>query len=106
MEMNYCTQCGGKLEARFHEGEGRLIPWCDSCGAWRYPVYNTAVRHPGVLGTHGVYFDDEKKLLTFDVLVDFTVRDKGALCRELQVELAEQFPGYTIDINCDTNYTD
>ena len=25
MEMNYCTQCGGKLELRFHEGEGRLI---------------------------------------------------------------------------------
>ena len=69
-------------------------------------IYNTAVRHPGVLGTHGVYIDDEKKLLTFDVVVDFTVRDKGALCRELQAELAEQFPGYTIVINCDTNYTD
>ena len=43
MEMNYCTQCGGKLELRFHEGEGRLIPWCESCGAWRYPIFNTAV---------------------------------------------------------------
>ena len=43
MEMNYCTQCGGKLEPRFHEGEGRLIPWCESCGAYRYPIFNTAV---------------------------------------------------------------
>ena len=43
MEMNYCTQCGGKLELRFHEGEGRLIPWCESCGAYRYPIFNTAV---------------------------------------------------------------
>lgn len=43
MEMNYCSQCGGKLEARFHEGEGRLIPWCEGCGTWRYPMYNTAV---------------------------------------------------------------
>ena len=43
MEMNYCMQCGGRLSPRHHEGEGRLIPWCDSCGAWRYPVYNTAV---------------------------------------------------------------
>lgn len=43
MEMNYCMQCGGKLEPRFHEGEGRLIPWCEACSAWRYPVYNTAV---------------------------------------------------------------
>ena len=43
MEMKYCMACGGKLEERFHEGEGRPIPWCASCGAWRYPVYNTAV---------------------------------------------------------------
>lgn len=43
MEMNYCTQCGCRLEPRFHEGEGRLIPWCDSCGAYRYPIFNTAV---------------------------------------------------------------
>ena len=43
MEMNYCTQCGGRLELRFHEGEGRLIPWCESCGAYRYPIFNTAV---------------------------------------------------------------
>ena len=43
MEMNYCMDCGGKLEKRFHEGEGKLIPWCDSCKAWRYPIFNTAV---------------------------------------------------------------
>ena len=43
MEMNYCTQCGCRLEMRFHEGEGRLIPWCADCGAYRYPIFNTAV---------------------------------------------------------------
>ena len=43
MEMNYCMQCGGKLEERCQEGEGRPIPWCGACKAWRYPVYNTAV---------------------------------------------------------------
>ena len=43
MEMNYCMDCGGKLRLREHPGEGRPIPWCESCGAWRYPIYNTAV---------------------------------------------------------------
>ena len=43
MEMNYCSQCGGKLALRFHAHEGREIPWCESCGAWRYPMFNTAV---------------------------------------------------------------
>ena len=43
MEMQYCTQCGGKLLPRLHEREGRVIPWCEACSAWRYPMYNTAV---------------------------------------------------------------
>ena len=65
-----------------------------------------ATAHPGVLGTHGVYFDDEKKTLSFDALVDFTVRDKAGLCKALQQELAPAFPGYTITVNFDTDYTD
>ena len=65
-----------------------------------------AMSHHGVLGTHGVYFDDEKKTLSFDVLVDFTVRDKAGLCKALQEELATAFPGYAITVNFDTNYTD
>ena len=35
-------QCGGKLELRRHESEG-IIPWCENCGDWRFPVFNTAV---------------------------------------------------------------
>ena len=65
-----------------------------------------ATKHPGVLGTHGVYFDDEKKLLSFDVVTDFTVHDKQALCDTLRAELKPLFPGYTVVVNCDTNYTD
>ena len=42
MEMNYCMQCGTKLEIREHETEGPT-PYCSSCGAYRYPVFNTAV---------------------------------------------------------------
>lgn len=43
MEMNYCMQCGARLRLKYHETEGRDIPWCDSCEAFRYPVFNTAV---------------------------------------------------------------
>ena len=69
-------------------------------------INDTAKKHAGVLGTHGVYFDDEKKTLSFDALVDFTVRDKPGLCEAIRKELEPLFPGYTIVINCDTNYSD
>ena len=42
MEMNYCMQCGTKLRLREHEHEG-MTPWCETCGEYRYPVFNTAV---------------------------------------------------------------
>ena len=65
-----------------------------------------AKKSPGVLGTHGVYFDDAHKTLSFDVLVDFTVRDKQGLCEAIRTELKPLFPDYEILINLDTNYSD
>ncbi len=42
MEMNYCMQCGHRLVLRPLEGEGE-IPYCEQCGEYRFPVFNTAV---------------------------------------------------------------
>ena len=42
VEMNYCMQCGTKLHLKDHPDEGPT-PYCDTCGDYRYPVFNTAV---------------------------------------------------------------
>lgn len=42
MKMNYCMECGTLLHVLPHGEEG-LIPYCDTCAAFRYPVFNTAV---------------------------------------------------------------
>lgn len=42
MKMNYCMECGTLLYLKPHGEEG-LVPYCDGCGAFRYPVFNTAV---------------------------------------------------------------
>ena len=42
MEMNYCMHCGAKLHPKFLEHEGD-VPFCDVCGEYRFPVFNTAV---------------------------------------------------------------
>ena len=42
MDMNYCMQCGTKLHLKDHKDEGP-VPFCDSCGEYRHPVFNTAV---------------------------------------------------------------
>ena len=66
-----------------------------------------ALEHQGVLGTHGIYVDDEKKYSSFDVLTDFTVPDREKLKEEIIAEVnANVLPGYTIDLSFDTNYSD
>ena len=42
MDMNYCMQCGTLLHIKEHPTEGPT-PYCDTCAAYRYPVFNTAV---------------------------------------------------------------
>lgn len=42
-QMTYCPQCGTKLVDKRHPTEGRDIPYCPSCGAWRFPTFSTAV---------------------------------------------------------------
>ncbi len=39
--MDYCMECGAKLELRPHESEGD-IPYCPRCGEYRFPIFSTA----------------------------------------------------------------
>ena len=65
-----------------------------------------AKRHAGVKAVHGVFFDDERGSISFDVLLDFTVRDRDALRSAILAEIEERFPGRAITINFDTDYSD
>ena len=72
----------------------------------REAIERAAMRHPGVLGVHGIIFDDVKSLVYFDVLVDFTVKDRHNFIASLAKELAPLFEGRKIEIGVDTSYTD
>ena len=40
--MSYCTECGNELVMRQNGLEGEA-PYCERCGAFRFPRYNVAV---------------------------------------------------------------
>ena len=42
MEMRFCMRCGAELTEREHPTDG-LVPYCEACGDYRFPVYSTAV---------------------------------------------------------------
>ncbi len=72
----------------------------------RDAIEAAAMRHPGVKAVHGVFFDDARAAVTFDVLVDFTVRDRDALRAAILADLAGRFPGRTLSLAFDTDYSD
>ncbi len=56
VKMLYCMECGTRLQEKYLASEGRDIPWCPRCQAYRFPVFSTAV---SVL----LLSPDEQKLL-------------------------------------------
>lgn len=40
--MKYCYACGTELHSKECNGEG-LIPYCDSCQVFRFPIFSTAI---------------------------------------------------------------
>ena len=68
-------------------------------------INEIACSHTGVLGTHGIFINDEMKYISFDVLTDFKV-NRAELLEDLEGHIGEMLPGYTCGINFDTNYSD
>ena len=69
-------------------------------------IETAAKAHTGVKAVHGAFFDDDSATVSFDVLVDFTVRDRAALRGAILADLISRFPDRSITINFDTDYSD
>lgn len=41
--MKHCMLCGTELEMKYLKSEGREIPYCSTCGDFRFPMFNVAV---------------------------------------------------------------
>ena len=98
--MEYCMFCGTKLKDRALEGEG-IIPFCEKCGEYRFPVFSTAV---SMIVTN----KDRDKILLIKqygrdryILVAGYV-NKGedaedAVCREIQEEMGLKATDYSFN---------
>lgn len=58
-----------------------------------------------ILQIHGIYVDKKTKMVTFDAVVDFSVRDRKKYIKELRKVMAEVAPEYSFEIQLDTDYS-
>ena len=69
-------------------------------------VRSMVLSHEGAIGMHAFYADEEMHLMSFDIVIDFKVRDRAALTQAVTRSITEKYPGYRIAINLDANYSD
>ena len=74
--------------------------------AARKKVAGIVTGHPGVLQMHGFYLHQAEKTIRFDIVISFDVKDRAALHREISAQVLEAFPGYTLQITMDTDFSE
>ena len=71
--------------------------------------------HDGVLQMHGFYLEEDEKqsgrgkrrgVLSFDIILDFKIKDREAVYRQIFDEVAREFPGWKIAITLDVDASD
>lgn len=76
-----------------------------SFGELKELTQNEVKKHPEVLEMHGFYIDDERKIITFDIIVDFKY-DAEKVKNEIQDALSKQIKDYGIYIVLDSDFSD
>lgn len=72
----------------------------------RQQIIDAVTVFDGVLNAHGIFIDEDDKYISFDTTVDFTVKDRAALLRQIEAAVLNICPGYRVKVNFDTNFSD
>jgi len=72
----------------------------------RRAVTDKVMEHEGLLQLHGFYVDEETKDLRFDVIIDFSVKDREALYRHIIEDVQEMYPEYNVRATLDIDVSD
>ena len=60
----------------------------------------------GIKQIHGFYVDDNRRLITFDLVFDFECKNPKEIIKNLQIELKDKYPTYNFYIVHDTDFSD
>ena len=69
-------------------------------------IRDAAETQESVLGVHGIFINKKEKRLSFDIVVDFTEKDRAALVDVITRRIVDTYPGYNVHINLDSDFTD
>ena len=72
----------------------------------RKDITELVVDHKHILQLHGFYVDEEKKRITFDVVVDFEEQDREDLIAHIKNDVKNVLPEYELVVAIDSDISD
>ena len=72
----------------------------------RKEITELVVDHKHILQLHGFYVDEEKKKITFDVVVDFEEQDREGLIAHIKDDVKKVLPEYELHVAIDSDISD
>ena len=62
--------------------------------------------HKGILQMHGFYFDVEDKSINFDIIIDFKIKNREEVYKEIYEKIQNKYKDYKINITLDIDMSD
>lgn len=69
-------------------------------------VHKIVFAHEGILQMHGFYVDEIEKAISFDIIIDFKIKDREKVYAQIFDEVQEKFKDYKINITLDVDVSD
>ena len=69
-------------------------------------IYDEVMAHEHVLQIHGFTLDKESRNAVFDIVIDFDLKDRASLYKEIVDELHKNHPGYNFYVTLDSDISD
>lgn len=72
----------------------------------QHDITKFVMSHDEVLQMHGFYIDFENKTITFDIIIDFKIKDRSELYSNILSTVKETYPDFNIHITLDNDISD
>ncbi len=72
----------------------------------RKDVKDIVFKHNGILQMHGFYLDEAEKSISFDIIIDFKIKEPDVIYKSIYDEVKEKYKDYKINITLDIDASD